>query len=119
MSVLLAVDDLPPAPSGTFYEVWLVGPGGVSAGSFHQRGSQDSVALWLGVEPEGYDAFHVTRQPVAGGTNAPGVVVLRGPRRRGQPAGSAPGAPTGLQRAAAPRPEVRHEPVPKTSSGNT
>jgi hypothetical protein len=79
VSVLLAVDDLPPAPAGTFYEVWLVGPGGkVSAGSFHQRGSQDSVALWLGVEPDGYDALTVTRQPVAGGTNAPGVVVLRG-----------------------------------------
>jgi len=34
--------------------------------------------LWLGVDPDDYDAITVTRQPVAGGTPADGVVVLRG-----------------------------------------
>lgn len=77
--VTLAVDGLPPAPEGTFYEAWLVGePGKVSAGTFHQRGDQDDIKLWLGVDPAGYDAITVTRQPVDGGTLAEGVVVLRG-----------------------------------------
>ena len=79
-SVVLETDGLPPAPEGTFYEAWLVGEGigKVSAGTFHQRGDQDEVRLWLGVDPAGYDAITVTRQPVAGGTLAEGVVVLRG-----------------------------------------
>ncbi len=78
VSVQLDVDGLAPAPAGTFYELWLVGPAGkVSAGTFHQRGPQE-IELWLGIEPDGYDALTVTRQPVAGGTTAPGVVVLRG-----------------------------------------
>jgi anti-sigma-K factor RskA len=79
VSVTLAVGAVPPAPDGSFYEVWLVGEAGkVSAGTFHRRGDQDTVKLWLGVEPDGYDAITVTRQPVAGGTTAEGVVVLRG-----------------------------------------
>jgi len=79
-SVVLATDGLPPAPEGTFYEAWLVaeGKGKVSAGTFHQRGDEDEVQLWLGVDPAGYDAITVTRQPVDGGTLAEGVVVLRG-----------------------------------------
>ena len=79
VSVTLEVDGLEPAPEGTFYEVWLVGEAGkVSAGTFHMRGDQDTVDLWLGVDPDGYEAVTVTRQPVAGGTTAEGVVVLRG-----------------------------------------
>ena len=79
VSVTFEVHGLPPAPHGTFYEVWLVGPTGkVSAGSFHRRGHQDQVKLWLGVDPAGYDAITVTRQPVDGGTLAKGQVVLRG-----------------------------------------
>ena len=75
----LEVSGLAPAPEGTFYEAWLVGDAGkVSAGSFHLRGDQAEIDLWLGVELEGYDALTVTRQPVAGGTLAEGVVVLRG-----------------------------------------
>jgi hypothetical protein len=46
--------------------------------TFHLRGDQDEIELWLGVDPEGYDAVTVTRQPVDGGTTAEGVVVLRG-----------------------------------------
>jgi hypothetical protein len=83
MSVVLDVQDLAPAPAGSFYEVWLVDGTGtrgkVSAGTFHMRGDQDRITLWLGVDPEGYDAVTVTRQPAAGGTTADGVVVLRGP----------------------------------------
>jgi len=79
VSVVLRVDGLPPAPDGTFYEAWLVGPTGkVSAGTFHQRGDQDEIKLWLGVDPATYEAITVTRQPVDGGTLAEGVPVLRG-----------------------------------------
>jgi anti-sigma-K factor RskA len=79
VSVRLAVGGVPPAPDGSFYEVWLVGEAGkVSAGTFHRRGDEDTITLWLGVEPDGYDAITVTRQPIAGGTTAEGVVVLRG-----------------------------------------
>lgn len=79
VSVLLDVGGVPPAPDGSFYEVWLVGEAGkVSAGTFHRRGDDDEITLWLGVEPDGYDALTVTRQPTAGGTTAEGVVVLRG-----------------------------------------
>ena len=77
--VRLDVDGLEGAPAGTFYEAWLVGETGkVSAGSFHLRGDQDHIDLWLGVDPDDYDAVSVTRQPLAGGTTAEGVVVLRG-----------------------------------------
>ncbi len=79
VSVVLDVQGLEPAPEGTFYEAWLVGEAGkVSAGTFHLRGDQDDIKLWLGVDTAGYDAVTVTRQPVAGGTTAEGVVVLRG-----------------------------------------
>jgi len=79
VAVRLDVSGLPPAPEGTFYEAWVVGEQGkVSAGTFHARGDQDEVELWLGVDPADYDALTVTRQPVQGGTLADGVVVLRG-----------------------------------------
>jgi Anti-sigma-K factor rskA, C-terminal len=79
VSVMLDVEGLAPAPAGTFYETWLVGEAGkVSAGTFHLHGDQDDIELWLGVDPDEYDAITVTRQPVTGGTTAEGVVVLRG-----------------------------------------
>src|SRR5262245_8564605 len=79
VSVLLDVAGIPPAPDDAFYEVWLVGDSGkVSAGTFHRRGDEDEITLWLGVDPAAYDAITVTRQPTAGGTTAEGVVVLRG-----------------------------------------
>jgi hypothetical protein len=82
VSVVLEVHGLPPAPPGSFYEVWLVDAAGttgkVSAGTFHRRGDQDRITLWLGVDLDRYDAITVTRQPTAGGTTADGVVVLRG-----------------------------------------
>lgn len=79
VSVLLDVAGIPPAPDDAFYEVWLVGDSGkVSAGTFHRRGDEDEITLWLGVDPAGYEAITVTRQPTAGGTTAEGVVVLRG-----------------------------------------
>lgn len=79
VSVALDVEGLEPAPAGTFYEAWLVGEAGkVSAGTFHLRGDDDEIELWLGVDPADYDAVTVTRQPIEGGTTAEGVVVLRG-----------------------------------------
>ena len=79
VSIDLDVDGLPPAPDGMFYEAWLVGgTGKISAGTFHVREGPGKVALWLGVDPAGYDALSVTLQPVEGGSLAEGVVVLRG-----------------------------------------
>lgn len=64
LAVGLSVDALEPAPDGTFYEAWLVGESGkVSAGTFHLRGDQDEIELWLGVDIAGYEAVTVTRQP--------------------------------------------------------
>jgi Anti-sigma-K factor rskA len=84
VSVTLDVEGLPPAPDGTFYEAWLIGKNGkVSAGTFHLREPQDHIRLWLGVDPDGYDAITVTRQPVVGGSKADGVVLLRGPLHPG------------------------------------
>ena len=79
-SVTLNVAGLPPAPERTFYEAWVVSEehGKVSAGTFHIREPQDDITLWLGVDPAGYDAITVTRQPVDGGTLADGVLMLRG-----------------------------------------
>lgn len=80
VKVTLNVSGLPPAPERTFYEAWLIGEGRgkVSAGTFHVREPQSDITLWLGVDPDDYDAITVTRQPVAGGTLAEGVVLLRG-----------------------------------------
>lgn len=80
VAVTLDVAGLPPAPELTFYEAWLVSEerGKVSAGTFHVREPQSDVILWLGVDPDDYDAITVTRQPLQGGTLADGVVLLRG-----------------------------------------
>jgi len=79
VSVTLNVSGLPRAPDDAFYEVWFVGATGkVSAGTFHLREPQDKIQLWLGVDTSDYDAITITRQPMAGGSTAQGVVLLRG-----------------------------------------
>ena len=62
LRIILAVDELPPAPEGTFYEAWLHAPDGavVSAGTFHMRNQTGRIELWAGVTPERYPSFLVT-----------------------------------------------------------
>jgi Anti-sigma-K factor rskA len=48
VSITLDVGGLEPASDDTFYEAWLVGESGkASAGTFHLRGAQDDIELWL------------------------------------------------------------------------
>ncbi|MEM9467663.1 MAG: anti-sigma factor [Actinomycetota bacterium] len=62
LRIILAVDELPPAPDGTFYEAWLLDTerGVVSAGTFHMRNQTGRIELWAGVTPEAYPRFVVT-----------------------------------------------------------
>lgn len=71
---------LDPAPVGFYYEAWLrKSPEvGVSAGTFHARGGDGSVELWVGVALADYPIVTVTLQPEGGGAASSGVVVLRG-----------------------------------------
>ncbi|MEM7339454.1 MAG: anti-sigma factor [Actinomycetota bacterium] len=74
----LDVSGLPPAPPGTYYEAWLrESPEvGVSAGTFHMRGGDDSIELWSGVVLQDYPLVTVTIQDEAEPESS-GVVVLR------------------------------------------
>jgi hypothetical protein len=78
----LDVRDLPPAPEGAFYEVWMRQEGddgdAVSAGTFHMRGGDGEVELWSGVPPERYPVVTVTLQQEGEGPESSGQVVLRG-----------------------------------------
>ncbi len=62
LRIILAVDELPPAPDGMFYEAWLLDAdrGVVSAGTFHMRNQTGRIELWAGVTPEDYPNFVVT-----------------------------------------------------------
>lgn len=62
LRIILAVDELPPAPDGMFYEAWLLDTdrGVVSAGTFHMRNQTGRIELWAGVTPEDYPNFVVT-----------------------------------------------------------
>ncbi len=64
----VAVAGLPPAPDGSYYELWLSGEGGhVSAGSFRGNGE---VTMWVGVARRDFPRLWVTIEP-AGGDPAP------------------------------------------------
>ncbi len=78
--IIIAVEDLPPAPEGTYYEAWLrQSPEiGVSAGTFHLRGGDAEIELWAGVSLDDYPIVTVTLQEEGGGAASSGVVVLRG-----------------------------------------
>lgn len=62
LRIILAIDELPPAPEGTFYEAWLTNldRAVVSAGTFHMRNETGRLVLWAGVTPEDYPTFLVT-----------------------------------------------------------
>ncbi|MDX1448518.1 MAG: anti-sigma factor [Acidimicrobiia bacterium] len=75
----LEVEGLDPAPSGMYYQGWVVSDeGAVSVGTFHMRGGDGSVAFWSGVEPERYPTLIVTLQDEAGGPARSETVVLTG-----------------------------------------
>jgi hypothetical protein len=73
--------DLPAAADGTYYEGWVWnGDGhGVSIGTFHLRGDEQSVVLWSGVDPADYPAIWVTLEDEDGDPGASDRVVMRGP----------------------------------------
>lgn len=78
--IRLDVDDLPAAEAGTYYEGWVWNDDGqgVSIGTFHFRGGEQSVVLWSGVDPEDYPAIWVTLEDEDGDPTASDRVVMRG-----------------------------------------
>jgi hypothetical protein len=78
--IRLDVNDLPAAEDGTYYEgwVWSDDGEGVSIGTFHFRGGEQSVILWAGVDPEDYPAIWVTLEDEDGDPTASDRVVMRG-----------------------------------------
>jgi hypothetical protein len=58
--------------------VWSDDGEGVSIGTFHLRGGDESVMLWSGVDPTDYPSIWVTLEDEDGDATASGVVLLRG-----------------------------------------
>lgn len=78
LRIILAVDSLPPAPEGQFYEAWMRTPdSGVSAGTFHMRGETGEIELWAGVLSDGYPIFSITLENEDGDTSSSGRVVMK------------------------------------------
>lgn len=76
--IRLQIDDLEPAPDGTFYEGWVSdGEHVVSVGSFHMHDGT-SVVLWSGVPVSEFQEMFVTRQDVGASAEPSSVVVLKG-----------------------------------------
>jgi hypothetical protein len=78
--IRLDLQGLPPAPTGSYYEgwVWSDDGEGISIGSFHNRGGDDPVILWSGVELAEYPSIWVTLEPEDGVAAASGEVVMKG-----------------------------------------
>jgi len=78
--IQLDISDLPPAEEGTYYEgwVWNDDGDGVSIGTFHLRGGDESVALWSGVDPSSYPAIWVTLEDEDGDPGASERIVMWG-----------------------------------------
>ncbi len=78
LRIILAVDALPPAPEGQFYEAWMRTPdAGVSAGTFHMRGESGEIELWAGVLSDDYPIFSITLEDEDGHTSSSGRVVMK------------------------------------------
>lgn len=76
--IRLQIDDLDPAPAGSYYEGWLSnGVDLVSVGTFHMRDG-DSVVLWSGVPMVEFPELSVTLQEISSGTDRSTAVVLTG-----------------------------------------
>lgn len=78
--IRLDVRDLPAAADGTYYEgwVWNDDDEGVSIGTFHLRGGDQSVVLWSGVDPANYPAIWVTLEDEDGDPSASDRIVMWG-----------------------------------------
>lgn len=78
--IRLDVEDLPAAGTGTYYEGWVWNDDGegVSIGTFHLRGGDESVVLWSGVDPDDYPAIWVTLEDEDGDPSASDRIVMRG-----------------------------------------
>lgn len=78
--IRLDISDLPPASEGTYYEGWVWNDqgDGVSIGTFHLRGGDESVALWSGVDPASYPAIWVTLEDEDGDPSASDRIVMWG-----------------------------------------
>jgi hypothetical protein len=76
----LGLSGLPPAPENSYYEgwVWSDDGDGVSIGTFHLRGGDESVILWSGVEMADYPSIWVTLQNEGDGPQASDLVVMTG-----------------------------------------
>ncbi len=79
LSISLAIDGLPPAEPGTFYQAWMRGDiGSVPIGTFHAREGDGPIELWSGVDVADYPLMTVTIQEEGAGPESSGIVVLRG-----------------------------------------
>lgn len=78
--IRLHINDLPAAEQGTYYEGWVWNDDGqgVSIGTFHLRGDQESVVLWSGVDPDDYPAIWVTLEDEDGDPAASDRIVMWG-----------------------------------------
>lgn len=77
-------DTVPVIPKGTYYELWVVGPGDapgrpnrISAGTWHpdSRGVTD-VRFLIAADPQRFPDIEVTREPPDGDPRPSGRVVL-------------------------------------------
>lgn len=78
--IRLDLEDLPSAERGTYYEGWVWNDDGhgVSIGTFHLRGDEESVVLWSGVDPDDYPAIWVTLEDEDGDPSASDRIVMWG-----------------------------------------
>ncbi|MGH9209728.1 MAG: anti-sigma factor [Acidimicrobiales bacterium] len=79
-AIELDVQNLAPAPLGTYYQAWVKNAEGdlVTVGTFHVREGDDHVELWAGVDLERYTTLTVTIQQEGAGQESSGQVVLTG-----------------------------------------
>lgn len=80
LGITLWTDGLPPAPSGGYYQAWMVGEAGaVSVGTFHARSDDgEPIELWSGVDPADHPTLTVTLVDEGTEPVASDDVVLRG-----------------------------------------
>ncbi len=79
IEIVLEIEGLPRAPSGSFYEAWVKGDKGlVPIGTFHTAGR---VVLWSGVEPRDYPQLTVTIEPEDGNPASSGRRIMTGQLR--------------------------------------
>lgn len=82
--IVLEVDGLPPAPTGTFYAAWVIRrepPNRVGAGTFHLQADDGPIELWSGVPRGNYPMLMITLQDEndPGGAGRPVLQGLIGP----------------------------------------